>query len=287
METVLTWQIHIHLGSCLVVTSDQEVKVEWMLPDLSIVEDATDKVEISERGELVILNATLSDSGLYHCMVRTIAGVDLVPLRLTIKQLSLSPTAFNGQKIVVEKGHSFTLPCEVTSVLPSQTMWYLPKNQILLPTQQTRRTEVMENGTLFVRRLTQEDAGEYTCLTSNLYGVDMLSHMVEVTGEKTSDRSKVQTGQERPILTIGVEEGEGSGGDYQEIIRPFATQFPKKVGTQQRSRHSQPPRVPPTSHWTSHHHHHQYYPLYPSWPGQRAFPYPRQGKYSCCVMISF
>ncbi|KAF1384357.1 hypothetical protein PFLUV_G00117480 [Perca fluviatilis] len=220
---------------CSVVTSDQEVKVEWMLPDLSIVEDATDKVEISERGELVILNATLSDSGLYHCMVRTIAGVDLVPLRLTIKQFSLSPTAFNGQKIVVERGHSFTLPCEVTSVLPSQTMWYLPKNQILLPTQQTRRTEVMENGTLFVRRLTQEDAGEYTCLTSNMYGVDMLSHMVEVTGEKTSDGSKVQTAQEQPSLTIGVEEGEGSGGDYQEIIRPFATQFPKKVGTQQRN----------------------------------------------------
>uniref|UniRef100_A0A8C4ELS7 Ig-like domain-containing protein n=1 Tax=Dicentrarchus labrax TaxID=13489 RepID=A0A8C4ELS7_DICLA len=148
-------------------------------------------IEISERGELVILNATLSESGLYHCMVRTKAGVDLMPLRLTIKEHSLSPTAFNGQKIVVEKGRSFSLPCEVTSVQPSQTMWYLPKNQILLPTQQTRRAEVMENGTLVVRRLTQEDAGEYSCLASNLYGVDMLSHMVEVTGEKPPKSTEI------------------------------------------------------------------------------------------------
>uniref|UniRef100_A0A3Q3FH74 Ig-like domain-containing protein n=1 Tax=Labrus bergylta TaxID=56723 RepID=A0A3Q3FH74_9LABR len=164
---------------CRVVTSDPEIKIEWMLPDLSIAEEVTDKIEISQRGELVILNVTLSDSGLYHCMVRTKAGVDLVPLRLTVKERSLGPTAFNGQKIIVEKGQSFSLPCDVTTVQPSQTMWYLPKNQILLPTQQTRRAEVMENGTLVVKKLTKEDAGEYSCLTSNLYGVDMLSHAVE------------------------------------------------------------------------------------------------------------
>ncbi|KAF7649401.1 hypothetical protein LDENG_00141850 [Lucifuga dentata] len=193
----------------------------------------TDKIDFAENGDLLILNATLSDSGLYHCMVRTNAGVDLAPIRLTIKERSLSPTAFNGQKIVIEKGHSFSLPCDVTSVQPSQTMWYLPRNHILLPTQQTRRVEVMENGTLVVKRVTQEDAGEYSCVTSNLHGVDMLAHMVEVTGEKDSDNSKVQT--EKLILTIDGEEGEGSGGDYQEIKRPFTTQLPKKVGTQQRN----------------------------------------------------
>ncbi|KAF3693572.1 Matrix-remodeling-associated protein 5 [Channa argus] len=228
---------------CSVITSDVEVKVEWILPDLSVVEEATDKIEISETGELVIFNATLSDSGLYHCMVRTKAGVDLVPLRLTIKERSLGPAAFNGQKVVVEKGKSFSLPCDVTSVQPSQTIWYLPKNQVLLPTQQTRRAEVMANGTLVLRKLTQEDAGEYSCLASNLYGVDMLSHIVEVTGEKASDRPKLETKEEQQILPTGTEEVEGSGRDYQEIIRPFATQFPKKVGTPQRNPNGFPKRI--------------------------------------------
>uniref|UniRef100_A0A3Q2R1C9 Ig-like domain-containing protein n=1 Tax=Fundulus heteroclitus TaxID=8078 RepID=A0A3Q2R1C9_FUNHE len=215
---------------CSVVTSDPEAKVEWMLPDLSTVEEATDKVEISERGQLVISNATLSDSGLYHCIVRSKAGVDLMPLRFTVKERTLGPTAFNGQKMMIEKGNSLSLPCEVTSSQPSQTLWYLPKNQVLLPTQQTKRAEVMENGTLVVRKMTHEDAGEYSCLASNLYGVDMLSHMVEVTGKRTSEKTKVQTDREPLIMPLGVDEAEGSGVDYQEIVRPFATQLPEKVG---------------------------------------------------------
>lgn len=223
----------VHL-ECSVVTSDPGLKVEWILPDLTIVEDVNDKIEISETGQLVILNATLSDSGVYHCMVRTRAGVDLMPLRLTIKERSLSPTAFNGQNIVTGKGQSFSLPCEVKSVQPSQTVWYLPKKQILLPTQQSRRAEVMENGTLIVRRLTEEDSGEYSCLASNLYGVDMLSHKVEVTVERASDRSQEQPKRDQQILPVGLEREEGSGVDYQEIIRPFATQIPDKLGTQQK-----------------------------------------------------
>ncbi|KAM4621357.1 matrix-remodeling-associated protein 5 [Polymixia lowei] len=220
---------------CEVKLSGSEVKVEWMLPDLSIVEGGNDNMEISERGELVILNSTLSESGLYYCMVRTRAGVDLMPVRLTVKERLLSPTAFNGQKMIVEKGSLLSLPCEVSSARPSQIIWYLPKNQILLPTQQTRRAEVMENGTLVVKKLTEDDTGEYSCMASNLYGVDMLSHMVEVTGQKESDRSKIQTEGRQTILLVGEEEGEGSGVDYQEIKRPFATQSPKKVRTQQRN----------------------------------------------------
>ncbi|XP_015244625.1 PREDICTED: matrix-remodeling-associated protein 5-like [Cyprinodon variegatus] len=216
---------------CGVVTSGSEAKVEWMLPDLSTVEEETDKLETSERGKLVILNATLSDSGLYHCMVRSKAGVDLMPLRLTVKERSLGPTAFNGQKMVIETGGSLSLPCEVSSAQPSQTLWYLPKNKVLLPTQQTRRAEVMENGTLVVRKMTHEDAGEYSCLASNLYGVDMLSHMVEVIGKRT-EKNRVQTQGEQLVLPLTVDDGEGSGGGYQEIIRPFATQVPEKVGRQ-------------------------------------------------------
>lgn len=234
-------QIHTALeGSkvslmCSVNTPDSGLNVEWILPDLSVAEHPTDMRERFENGHLIISNSTLSDSGLYHCMVRTKVGVDLMPVRLTIKERLLSPTAFNGQKVVAEKGKLVSLPCDVTSVQPSQTIWYLPKNQILLPTQQTRRAEVLANGTLLIRRLTQEDAGEYSCLASNLYGVDMLSHMVEVTEKTASDKVKAETERERQILAVSVEEEEGSGRDYQEIIRPSATQFPKKVGTKHKN----------------------------------------------------
>ncbi|XP_056133896.1 matrix-remodeling-associated protein 5 [Lampris incognitus] len=220
---------------CDVISVSSEITVEWMLPDLSVFEGQNDKMEISESGGLVILNTSISDSGLYHCMVRTKAGVDLVPMRLTVKEHSLSPTAFNGQKMIAEMGCSLSLPCKVTSAQPIQTLWYLPKNKILLPTQNTRRAEMMENGTLVLKKLTPDDAGEYSCMASNLYGVDMLSHIVEVTGEKESKRTNVQTDRKRTISLAGEEEGEGSGVDYQEIKYPSATESPRRIGTQQRN----------------------------------------------------
>ncbi|KAM9795151.1 immunoglobulin superfamily member 10 [Neosynchiropus ocellatus] len=211
---------------CSVFASDPQIQVEWMLPDFSIVETGSSKVDISESGKLVIINASRSDSGLYYCMTKTKAGVDLMPLRLTVKERVLSPTAFNGQKVTVAKGDSFSLPCQVTSVNPSQILWYLPKNNVLLPTQLSRRAEVTENGTLLVKKFTAEDAGEYSCLASNLYGVDMLSHVVELTGDKLilSRKSKVKTEKELGFSSV---DAEGSGAAYQEITRPFATQFPK------------------------------------------------------------
>lgn len=226
---------------CNVISSDPAVKLEWILPDLSIIEDGNDKMIISERGQFIILNVSLSDSGLYHCMVRSKTGVDLVPIRLTVKERSLNPTAFNGEKIIVDNGQSFSLPCDVKSVRPSLTVWYLPKSQVLLPTQKTRRVEVMENGTLVVQRSMSDDAGEYSCVASNLYGVDMLSHMVVVTGVKASNRSHVQTYREQQNQPISVQE-EGSGADNQEIIQLFATQVPKKTGTQKRKPYILPKR---------------------------------------------
>ncbi|XP_077588431.1 matrix-remodeling-associated protein 5 [Stigmatopora nigra] len=222
----------VHL-QCSVVTSQKDVKVEWMLPDLSIVDSLTDKLKIDDTGNLVIMNASQSDSGLYHCMIKTKAGVDLMSLRLTVKERLPSPNSFNGQKMIVEKGGSISLPCQVTSSQPSQTIWYMPSNKVLLPTQKTRKAVVMENGTLVVRKLMEEDSGEYSCLASNLYGVDMLSHIVEVTGEeKVSYNSEEKTESKQTILNPDMEEG--SAGDYQETIRPFATHVPT-LGNQQRN----------------------------------------------------
>ncbi|KAF7649403.1 hypothetical protein LDENG_00141840 [Lucifuga dentata] len=73
---------------------------------------------------------------------------------------------------------------------------------------------------------------------------------------------------------------------YQYNQRKVQTSTPQPSRTGQnrhgkketeRGRFSQPPRVPPTSFGSSRHHQHHYYPLYPSWPGQRSFPHPRQG----------
>ncbi|CAL8268136.1 unnamed protein product [Boreogadus saida] len=202
---------------CDVITSGSQVKVEWMHPDLSVIEGIDGKSELLESGQLVILNTTLADAGLYHCMVKTQAGIDLVPMRLTVKQRSLSPSAFNGEKMSVKKGQTLSLPCNVTTVEPSRTVWYLPKNRILLPTQQARRAEVLANGTLVVKKMSQDEAGEYSCMASNIYGVDMISHQVEVTEEQKPTEQK-EVGP--TVLVNAEEEGEGSGAGSGQSSSP-------------------------------------------------------------------
>ncbi|KAM6980828.1 LOW QUALITY PROTEIN: matrix-remodeling-associated protein 5, partial [Aplochiton taeniatus] len=221
---------------CEVISSGSEVKVEWMLPDLTVLERGTsDRMETSERGELVVLNATASDSGLYHCLVRTPAALDLLPVRLTVRERLLTPAALNGREMAVAVGGSLSLPCHVTSAQPSQTSWYLPQSGVLRPTQQASRVSVSADGTLRIQKATRDDAGEYSCLASNLHGVDMLSHRVVVTGGEDSDRSAVETEKEEPLLLGGEEIGEGSGMGYQEIKRDFATESPKRAGGHQRT----------------------------------------------------
>ncbi|KAL0973962.1 hypothetical protein UPYG_G00213460 [Umbra pygmaea] len=227
----------VSLG-CTVISSEEQ-RVEWMMPDLSVLEESNSHFEVSEDGKLFIGNTSVSDAGLYHCLVRTKHDVDLVSVRLTVKERLLSPNSLNGKKMEVEIGETLSLPCYVTSTQPSETRWYVPQNLILLPSQPRGRLFVNQNGTLVITKTTHEDAGEYSCLATNLYGVDMLAHLVVVTGEEHADaKDKAETkspgvktaGGETPLF--GNEDSEGSG--FQEIKRSYGTQAPKRVGGKQR-----------------------------------------------------
>ena len=107
------------------ILSSGEQSVEWMLPDLTTLEKTDSHRLVSEHNRLIIKNTSLSDSGLYHCFVRTETDVDIVAYRLTVRERLLSPSDLNGKKMTVENGESLTLPCSVTSSQPIETRWFL------------------------------------------------------------------------------------------------------------------------------------------------------------------
>ncbi|XP_051505219.1 matrix-remodeling-associated protein 5-like [Myxocyprinus asiaticus] len=210
---------------CSVLSSGHQL-VEWMLPDLTTL-DQTDSYKLRlENNRLVIKNTSIEDSGLYHCYVRTDTSVDIVSFRLTVRVRLLSPSDLNGKKMSVENGDSLSLPCLVTSPHPMETRWYLPNHQILKASSMKGRVYVSQNNTLIIKKVTYEDAGEYSCLAANLYGVDMLSHLVVVTGEKEEAHRGVTLSEDESLLFEG-EDNEGSG--YKEIKRPTAKLTPQRV----------------------------------------------------------
>ncbi|KAB5571023.1 hypothetical protein PHYPO_G00220170 [Pangasianodon hypophthalmus] len=214
------------------IRSSGHLSVEWMLPDLTTL-DKTDSHRItSDHNRLVIKNTSLSDTGLYHCFVRTETEVDIVSYRLIVRERLLSPSDLNGKKMSVENGESLSLPCSVTSPQPIETRWFLPNHQILKASNALGRIYVSQNNTLIIKQVKNEDAGEYSCLAANLHGADMLSHLVVVTGEKEEDLTDVGViNGESPLYDK--EDAEGSG--YQEIKQLAVTQTPHRVLGKDRS----------------------------------------------------
>uniref|UniRef100_A0A672KHP8 Ig-like domain-containing protein n=1 Tax=Sinocyclocheilus grahami TaxID=75366 RepID=A0A672KHP8_SINGR len=137
------------------------------------VEDTSMVWEPVRRTDEIAVNVTLrtlldiADSGLYHCFVRTDTNVDIVPYRLTVRMRLLSPSDLNGKKISVEKGDTLSLPCLVTSPHPIETRWFLPNNHIFKASDMKGRVYVSQNNTLIIKKVTYEDAGEYSCLAAN------------------------------------------------------------------------------------------------------------------------
>uniref|UniRef100_A0AAY5EWJ0 Ig-like domain-containing protein n=1 Tax=Electrophorus electricus TaxID=8005 RepID=A0AAY5EWJ0_ELEEL len=178
---------HVTLD-CNVLSSGHQ-SMEWMLPDLTTLEKTDSHRIVSEHNRLVIKNTSLSDSGLYHCFVRTETDVDIISYRLTVRERLLSPSDLNGKKMSVDYGESLILPCSVTSPQPVETRWILPKHEILNASDAKGRIHVSQNNTLIIKNVLDEDTGEYSCLAANLHGVDMLSHMVVVASKKEEDSS--------------------------------------------------------------------------------------------------
>ncbi|XP_028815882.1 matrix-remodeling-associated protein 5 isoform X2 [Denticeps clupeoides] len=173
--------------------------VQWVFSDSTLQEES-----VSER--LNFKNVTLSDSGLYHCLVQSGEDIDLLPFRLTVVEREISPGSLNGKQVSVEAGGELILYCSVSSPQPSLTSWFLPQDQIFHSVGSRGRVFVSQNNTLMIKPVTHEDAGQYRCLAANIYGVNMLSHMVVVTGER-----KKSSGV---ILLDSEDENDGSG--YEE-----------------------------------------------------------------------
>ena len=206
---------------CNVHSSGQQ-QVEWMHPDLTLLEKTDSENIVTEDNKIHINNVTVSDSGLYHCIVKTEMDVDTVFFRLAVRERQLSPSALNGKKISVESGSVLSLDCSVSSPHPSEISWYLPNSKILTTSQPKGRVSMLQNNTLVITDVSHSDAGIYSCLAMNLYGVDMLSHLLVVTNENTEEKEKVRINEsELPLAEIEIE-NEGSG--YEEIEYPLPKQ---------------------------------------------------------------
>ncbi|XP_062327048.1 neogenin 1a isoform X2 [Osmerus eperlanus] len=149
------------------VNADLAAFVHWER-ERELLDLGTRRVQLPS-GALVISNASEADSGMYRCVVenagpaKTSEEAQLLALPETGEERKLE---FLVQPLPVTKsvGENVLLPCVVTGYPAPYVRWMFGDK---LVEESEGRLEVVGGGSLQILNLTQEDAGDYTCMADN------------------------------------------------------------------------------------------------------------------------
>ncbi|XP_075228407.1 hemicentin-1-like isoform X2 [Lycorma delicatula] len=155
-------------------TGNPPPKIKWSRKDSQLLDERF--VEM-ENGVLLIKDAKLEDGGIYVCSVENIFGTTASEGKITITGLVpphlLKNSVGNGFEIVrATPGDDVLLNCNfsVEGKPKSQREWYFNGNHIEI--NGLSYFYIYENGTLLIKSVNNDYAGNYECVASNAAGYD-------------------------------------------------------------------------------------------------------------------
>ena len=157
-------------------------------------------------GNVSIASVTKADGGTYACSAKNLLGEDsAVALVAVIDRLQFTLTP--PIKLVVPTFGNQMLNCQAQG--SNEISWKrsnknLPQNHVIFP-----------NGTLFLRQVTTNDAGTYTCVARNYQRTIMPSSTVEVL--KPMSCSRIKSGRSGSSSGNYIIDPDGKGG-----VAPFS-----------------------------------------------------------------
>ena len=123
-------------------------------------------------GNMTILSVTKKDIGAYVCSVKNLPGEDSALAVITVidrLKFTLTPPL----KIAASVFNNLMLNCKAQGALEKTwkrtNKYHLPRTHVIFP-----------NGTLFLKKVTTNDAGSYTCVAKNYQRIIMALSTVEV-----------------------------------------------------------------------------------------------------------
>ena len=157
-------------------------------------------------GNMTILRVTKEDRGTYVCSVKNLLGKDSALAQVTVidrLKFTLTPPL----KVAASEFSNLMLNCKVQGALEitwKRTNKYLPRTHVIFP-----------NGTLFLKKVTTNDAGFYTCVAKNYQRTIMASSTVEVLKIMKSC-SRIKSGRSGNSSGNYIIDPDGNGG-----VAPF------------------------------------------------------------------
>lgn len=83
-------------------------------------------------------------------------------------------------KFDVKYREDVKLPCQAVGAPLPEIRWSVKG----VPYEATERVRLLPEGSLLIREVTRDDAGEYSCTVENMYGQDTVTHQLQVQGLK-------------------------------------------------------------------------------------------------------
>ena len=158
-------------------------------------------------GNMTILSVTKKDTGTYVCSVKNLLGEDSALAVMTVidrLKFTLTPPL----KVAASEFSNLMLNCKVQGALEitwKRTNKYLPRTHVIFP-----------NGTLFLKKVTTNDAGSYTCVAKTYQRTIMASSTVEVYNKPLSC-SSIKSGRSGSSSGNYIIDPDGKGG-----VAPFS-----------------------------------------------------------------
>ncbi|XP_060622305.2 contactin-4 isoform X3 [Anolis sagrei] len=121
-----------------------------------------------EHGTLTITNVSLSDTGMYQCVAENRYGAIYISAELSV--IAVGPDFSKNylkRLTLVKVGGDATIECK-PKASPRPTFTWKKGKEIL---RENERYTIMEDGTLKIINVTKADAGSYTCIATNHFGV--------------------------------------------------------------------------------------------------------------------
>ncbi|KAK2849516.1 hypothetical protein Q5P01_009350 [Channa striata] len=170
-----------------VATGLPDPEVSWSLPDGTIINNAlqSDDSGLRNRRYVIFDNGTLllqqmgkKDEGDYTCFAKNKLGKDEKKLSVKVGPNAPHIRSKSQSHIMAKLGQSAKMTCQATGEPAPRIMWISPLNDVI--SSSADKFEIVEDGTLVVKRLTLTDEGKYTCVARNSAGDDIKNMRLEV-----------------------------------------------------------------------------------------------------------
>ncbi|XP_015225789.1 PREDICTED: immunoglobulin superfamily member 10 [Cyprinodon variegatus] len=154
--------------------------IHWVLHDGSMVrsnkQTGEKRISVYENGTLVIKDVNAEDNGKYECIATSSTGSERRVVTLLVEKQQYLPKIVETSQNLTELyfGDQLRLSCSATGDPKPRMFWKLPSKTIINHwSRMGSRIQVLYNGTLIVKQVSEKDAGDYQCLAQSPIGEDV------------------------------------------------------------------------------------------------------------------